>query len=110
MSVTLTEKAASEVLKIMNEGNYAEGTMLRIGVAGGGCSGLQQTLAFDTKMDEANDTVFDCHGVRVVVDMKSDIYLDGTTIDFYDGLEKRGFVFNNPNASRTCGCGSSFSV
>lgn len=110
MSVMLTEKAANEVRKIIQEGNYGEETMLRVGVAGGGCSGLQQTLVFDTKVDEMNDNVIDCHGVKVVVDMKSDIYLDGTTIDFYDGLEKRGFVFNNPNATKTCGCGSSFTV
>jgi iron-sulfur cluster assembly protein len=110
MAVTVTEKAANEVKRIMTEQNYPETTLLRVGVAGGGCSGFSYSLTFDEKVDEAIDDVYDCHGVKVVVDRKSDLYLNGTTLDFYEGLEKRGFVFNNPNATKSCGCGSSFSA
>ena len=110
MPVVVTEKAASEVKRIMQEQNHPEGTMLRVGVAGGGCSGFSYSLTFDSKHDDLVDDVYDYHGVKVVVDRKSDLYLAGTSVDFYDGLEKRGFVFNNPNATKSCGCGSSFSV
>jgi iron-sulfur cluster assembly accessory protein len=110
MPVTLTEKAASEVKRIMAEQNHPENMYLRVGVAGGGCSGFSYSLAFDDKTDEAMDDVYDVHGVKMVVDRKSDLYLDGTTLDFFEGLEKRGFVFNNPNATKSCGCGSSFSA
>jgi iron-sulfur cluster assembly protein len=111
MPVTLTETAAKEVKRIMEEQNYnQEATMLRVGVAGGGCSGFQYSLTFDEKLDEAMDDIYEQHGVRMVVDRKSDLYLDGTTLDFFEGLEKRGFVFNNPNATKSCGCGSSFTA
>ena len=109
MGVAITEKAASEVKRIMSEQNHPDEMMLRVGVAGGGCSGFQYSLTFDSKLDDGTDDVYDFFGVKVVVDKKSDLYLDGTSVDFYDGLEKRGFVFNNPNATKTCGCGSSFS-
>ncbi len=110
MAVMVTEKAAKEVLKIISEQNMATGTMLRVGVSGGGCSGFSYSLTFDEKQDEMADDVYEYHGLKVVVDRKSDLYLDGTSVDFYDGLEKRGFVFNNPNATKSCGCGSSFSA
>ncbi|MFO0946505.1 MAG: iron-sulfur cluster assembly accessory protein [Planctomycetota bacterium] len=110
MPVALTEKAANEVKKIIQEKNMPDETMLRVGVAGGGCSGFSYQLVFDSKHDDLADEIYDMHGIKVVVDRKSDIYLSGTTVDFYDGLEKRGFVFNNPNATKTCGCGSSFSA
>jgi iron-sulfur cluster assembly protein len=110
MGVQLSERAAKEVRKIMEEQNYPADTMLRVGVSGGGCSGFSYSLNFDQKSDEAVDDVYDFHGVKLVVDRKSDLYLTGTTVDFFDGLEKRGFVFNNPNATKTCGCGSSFSA
>ncbi|QDU61501.1 Iron-sulfur cluster insertion protein ErpA [Planctomycetes bacterium Pan216] len=110
MPVEITEKAASEVKKIISEQNLPESTMLRVGVAGGGCSGFSYSLTFDQKSDEKADAIHDFFGVKVVVDKKSDLYLSGTSVDFYDGLEKRGFVFNNPNATKTCGCGSSFSA
>ncbi|MBX7167846.1 MAG: iron-sulfur cluster assembly accessory protein [Pirellulales bacterium] len=110
MAVTLTEKAAAEVKKIIQEQNLGAETLLRVGVAGGGCSGFQYSLGFDTQYDEKTDSKFDCFGVPVVVDKKSALYLDGTKVDFYDGLEKRGFTFENPNATRSCGCGSSFSA
>ena len=108
MAVTLSEKAASEVKRIMDDQKIDPGTVLRVGVAGGGCSGFQYSLGFDKNFDDKVDSKYDYHGVTVVVDKKSALYLDGTTVDFYDGLEKRGFTFENPNAVKSCGCGSSF--
>lgn len=108
MAVSLTERAAKEVQKIIVDQKMEASTLLRVGVAGGGCSGFQYSLGFDQKYDEKADSKFDCHGVTVVVDKKSALYLDGTTVDFYEGLEKRGFTFENPNATKSCGCGSSF--
>lgn len=110
MSVTLTEKAASEVKKFIAEGGYGEDAMLRVAVVGGGCSGLNYSLNVATEFDEANDTRIEQHGVTLVVDRKSALFLDGTSVDYYDGLEQRGFQFLNPNAKRSCGCGNSFSV
>jgi len=109
MGVTLTEKAAGEVKKIISEQNLPEGTVLRVGVQGGGCSGFAYSLNFDSNISE-KDRVIDVHGVKLAVEKKFDPYLDGTVVDFYDGLEKRGFVFNNPNVVKSCGCGSSFQV
>jgi iron-sulfur cluster assembly protein len=111
MSVTITEKAAGEIKRAINEQQKKpEDVVLRIGVGGGGCSGFSYTLGLGDTADEAADHISDQHGIRVAVDKKSALYLDGTTIDFYDSLEKRGFTFNNPNAVKTCGCGSSFSA
>ncbi len=109
MSVTLTEKAASEVKKIITDQNLPDGTVLRVGVQGGGCSGFSYSLGFDSATSE-RDRVVDVHGVKLAVDKKFDPYLEGTVVDYYDGLEKRGFVFNNPNVVKSCGCGSSFQV
>lgn len=108
MTVTLTEKAAEEVKRIMSEQSVEPGAMLRVGVIGGGCSGLSYDLRFDTEFSELNDNKADQHGITLVVDKKSALFLDGTTVDFYDGIEARGFQFNNPNAVKSCGCGSSF--
>ena len=108
MAVMLSEKAAGEVKRIIAEQKLEEGTVLRVGVSGGGCSGFSYALGFDKTFDEKADSKFEHHGVTVVVDKKSALYLDGTTVDFYDGLEKRGFTFDNPNAVKSCGCGSSF--
>jgi iron-sulfur cluster assembly protein len=110
MGVVLTEKAASEVKRIMQEQNYGQETLLRMGLTGGGCSGFSYAFGFDTNFDDKVDFKTDQHGVSVVVDKKSALLLDGTRIDFYEGLEKRGFTFDNPNATKTCGCGSSFSA
>lgn len=110
MSVKLTEKAVSEIKRVIQEQNMPEGTMLRVGVAGGGCSGFQYSLGFDQSTDESKDLVSEQHGIQVAVDKRSGLYLDGTTIDFYEGLDKRGFTFENPNAVKSCGCGSSFSA
>lgn len=109
MGVNLTEKAAEEVKKIIADQNLPEGTVLRVGVQGGGCSGFSYSLNFDTDTTD-RDRVVDVHGVKMAVEKKFDPYLDGTVLDFYDGLEKRGFVFNNPNVQKSCGCGSSFQV
>jgi iron-sulfur cluster assembly protein len=108
MAVALTERAAKEVKKIIEDQKMEPATLLRVGVAGGGCSGFQYSLGFDQKFDEKVDSKYDCHGISLVVDKKSALYLDGTTVDFYEGLEKRGFTFDNPNATKSCGCGSSF--
>ncbi len=108
MSILLTERAATEVKRIMDDQKMEEGTVLRVGVRGGGCSGFSYALGFDNTYDDKADTKYECHGVDVIVDRKSALYLDGTTVDFYEGLEKRGFTFENPNAVKSCGCGSSF--
>ena len=110
MALMLTEKAAGEVKRIMQEQKLDDSAVLRVGVTGGGCSGFSYSLGFDKSYDESIDSKYEMHGVPVVVDKKSTLYLDGTTVDFHDGLEKRGFVFNNPQAVKSCGCGSSFSV
>lgn len=108
MAVILTERAAKEVKRVLEEQKYDAATLLRVGITGGGCSGFSYSLGFDKNYDAKADSKYDYHGVSVVVDKKSALYLDGTTVDFYDGLEKRGFTFENPNAVKTCGCGSSF--
>ena len=108
MSIVLTENAAKEVKRIIEDQKLEEGTVLRVGVTGGGCSGFSYALGFDKAFDEAADAKYEFHGVPVVVDKKSALYLDGTTVDFFDGIEKRGFTFDNPNAVKSCGCGSSF--
>jgi iron-sulfur cluster assembly accessory protein len=110
MSITITESAAKEIKRVITEQSLPEGTVLRIGVVGGGCSGFQYSLGFDQKTDTTKDQVAEQHGVPVAVDKKSLLFLDGTTVDFYEGLERRGFTFENPNAVKSCGCGSSFSA
>ena len=109
MSVSLSESAAREVKKIITEQSLPDTTVLRIGVQGGGCSGMSYTLNFDSNVSE-RDRIAELHGVKLAVDKKFEPYLEGTVVDFYDGLEKRGFVFNNPNVVKSCGCGSSFQV
>lgn len=105
--ISVTPTAAEEVKRILEkQANRDLG--LRIGVKGGGCSGLSYALGFDTQRE--GDNVFEIQGLRVLVDAKSYLYLTNTTLDFHDGLEGRGFKFVNPNAQKTCGCGESFSV
>ncbi len=108
MAVILTEDAAKEVLKVKEEQKFSPETFLRIGVTGGGCSGFSYSLGFDDKYDDTKDSKFHYHGVDVVVDKKSALFLDGTIVGWHNSLEKRGFTFENPNAVKTCGCGSSF--
>ena len=107
--IRITEKAASQVKSIMKENKVPENYALRVGVKGGGCSGLTYTLGFDGESREG-DTIIEENGVRLFVDGKSLFYLMGTELDFTDGLNGRGFIFNNPNAAKTCGCGESFST
>jgi iron-sulfur cluster assembly protein len=107
--ITLTEKAAKQVVKVKSENNIPDSHGLRLGVKGGGCSGLSYVLGFDEKPKDT-DKVMQIHGVTVFIDPKSLFYLSGTVLDFSDGLNGKGFVFNNPQATKTCGCGSSFGV
>lgn len=108
MAITFTEKAAAEVKRVKEEQKLEPEQFLRIGIAAGGCSGFNYSLQFDSQFDEKADSKYDCHGVDVVVDKKSALYLDGTTVDFLDDIGQRGFAFNNPNVMKTCGCGGSF--
>ncbi|NUN08710.1 MAG: iron-sulfur cluster insertion protein ErpA [Ignavibacteriaceae bacterium] len=107
--IKVTEKAAKQITLIRKENGIPEHFGLRVGVKGGGCSGLSYTMGFDENPKEG-DTVIEERSVRLYVDGKSLFYLMGTELDFSDGLNGRGFVFNNPNAVKTCGCGSSFGV
>ena len=107
--IKITEKAAKEVKKIMEENKVPENYGLRVGVKGGGCSGLTYSLGFDSGAKEG-DTTIESNGIKLFVDGKSLFYLSGTLLDFTDGLNGKGFVFNNPNATKTCGCGESFGV
>ncbi|GJM20966.1 MAG: heme biosynthesis protein HemY [Planctomycetota bacterium] len=107
--ITLTDKAVSEVKRIISEQGLDEAPALRVGVSGGGCSGFSYVMTFDNDKKEG-DQVMELDGVRVVLDAEAEAYLDNMVIDFNDDLSKRGFVFNNPNASDNCGCGNSFSV
>ncbi len=107
--IKVSNSAKEQVTKLLNEEHKTPGTFVRVGVDGGGCSGLMYNLTFDTEMKEG-DQSFEDNGVRVVVDRKSFLYLIGTELDFSGGLNGKGFAFINPNASRTCGCGESFSI
>ena len=106
--IKVTENAKSKAKQLMEEDGKS-GLFIRVGVKGGGCSGLMYELTFDNKIKDS-DKSFDDNGVKVVVDKKSFLYLIGTTLDFSGGLNGKGFVFTNPNADRTCGCGESFSL
>ena len=109
MAIQLTERAVQELRRIITEQGLPEGTALRVGVKGGGCSGFSYTLGFDDKINPT-DQINEVEDVKVVCDPKSFLYLNGTTVDFEDNLMGRGFKFGNPNASKTCGCGESFTV
>ena len=106
--VTLTANAVKEVKKLISEKELSEEFGLRVGVDGGGCSGMSYTIGFDKKQDK--DQEFEIDGVKVFMNKSHGLYLLGTEVDFQDGLNSRGFTFNNPNATSTCGCGSSFSM
>jgi len=108
--IQMTSKAVSEIKRIQSQDSTSTESMLRVMVVGGGCSGMSYKLGFDKEPIGPADKVFEKDGVKVVIDSKSYLYLSGTELDFTDGLNGTGFVFNNPNAKRTCGCGSSFSA
>jgi iron-sulfur cluster assembly protein len=107
--ITVTEKAKERIAALRQEEGRSDNQNIRVSVKGGGCSGLMYDLGFDAEIKPA-DQVFEDKGVKILVDKKSLLYLIGTTLDFSDGLNGKGFQFINPNASRTCGCGESFSV
>ncbi len=107
--ITVTDKAKSKVEELIRSSNLNESYFLRVSVAGGGCSGLSYKLDFDNEI-KPGDQFFEDKGIKISLDMKSFLYLAGTELDFSDGLNGKGFNFHNPNASRTCGCGESFSV
>lgn len=106
--IKVTESAKKQAVKLMEE-DGSKGAFIRVGVKGGGCSGLMYELDFDHELKDG-DKEFEDNGIKVVVDKKSYLYLLGTTLDFSGGLNGKGFVFVNPNADRTCGCGESFSI
>jgi iron-sulfur cluster assembly accessory protein len=107
--VSFTESAIQELKKLITEPGFNNSKKLRIGVKGGGCSGLSYVLGFDNNMQE-NDAVFTIEGISCVMNKTHELYLYGMQIDWESGLNNRGFTFNNPNASSSCGCGSSFAV
>ncbi len=108
--IKVSDTAKKKVIELMTDDGYDATTdYVRVGVKSGGCSGLSYDLTFD-KGTQENDKVFEENNVRIVVDKKSFLYLVGTTLEYSGGLNGKGFVFNNPNANRTCGCGESFSL
>ncbi|TZF84966.1 iron-sulfur cluster assembly accessory protein [Pedobacter sp. BS3] len=107
--VTITDKAKGKIEELMSSSGLDNSYFLRVSVKGGGCSGLSYNLDFDNE-EKPGDQFFEDKGIRIALDMKSFLYLAGTELDFSDGLNGKGFNFQNPNASRTCGCGESFSV
>ena len=110
-AIFISEKAAVKVRELMQEAGVADDPsyFLRVGVAGGGCSGLSYKMDFDNEIGPT-DQQFEDQGIKIVTDLKSFLYLVNTTLEFSDGLNGKGFHFANPNASRTCGCGESFSL
>ncbi|WP_242131785.1 HesB/IscA family protein [Aestuariivivens marinum] len=108
--IKVSETAKKKVIELMTEDGYNPSSdYIRVGVKSGGCSGLSYDLKFDKEQQE-DDKVFEDNGVKIIVDKKSFLYLIGTTLEYSGGLNGTGFVFNNPNANRTCGCGESFSL
>ncbi len=112
MSITITDRAADRIKQIRQEQEIPDEAKLRVGVVSGGCSGLTYDLEFDSNPEsvEEEDQEFEDKGVKLVVDMRSFLYLSGTRLDYTEGLDGDGFHFHNPNANRTCSCGESFSI
>lgn len=106
--IQLTEGAITELKRLLSADDFDASNVLRIGVKGGGCSGLSYVLGFDKPT--ANDNEYETEGIRFVIDKAHELYLAGMEVDWQNGLNNRGFSFNNPNASSTCGCGTSFAV
>ena len=107
--ITVSETAKTQLAQLMTDSGFAIDSYLRVGVEGGGCSGLSYKMDFDTEMRDG-DQLFEDKGVKILVDKKSFLYLVGTELEYSGGLNGKGFAFNNPNATRTCGCGESFAV
>lgn len=107
--ITVSDTAKKQAEKLMKKEGTGSESFIRVGVKGGGCSGLTYEMSFDNELKES-DQVFEHNGLKVVCDKKSMLYLAGTELDYTGGLNGKGFAFNNPNASRTCGCGESFSI
>lgn len=112
MSISITDRAAERIKQIRKEHKIADDAILRVGVVSGGCSGLTYDLEFDSNPENGDeeDQKFEDKGIKLVVDMRSFLYLSGTELDYTDGLDGEGFHFHNPNANRTCSCGESFSI
>ncbi len=108
--IAITERAAKEVGRVIEDNNMPAETWVRIGAKGGGCSGFSYVLDFDEAGPTEFDLPFEMHGLKYMVDKKSEFFMGGTILDFNDGLLNRGFVFQNPAATGTCGCGTSFST
>jgi iron-sulfur cluster assembly accessory protein len=106
--VTLTDGAINELKRIISEPDFDNSQLLRLGVKGGGCSGMTYILGFDNKTE--NDLGFDIEGISCIMNKSHELYLSGMQVDWVNGLNNRGFTFQNPNASKTCGCGTSFAV
>ena len=108
--IKVSDTAKTKISQLMNEGGFnVENDFVRVGVKSGGCSGLSYELDFDNQHGE-NDKLFEDNHVKIIIDKKSFLYLVGTILEYSGGLNGKGFVFNNPNANRTCGCGESFSL
>ena len=107
--ITVSDKAKDYIHEMMQTEGKPENSLVRVGVKGGGCSGLQYDMKFDTEIKQG-DQVFEDKGIKLVVELKSLLYLYGTELDYSGGLEGKGFFFKNPNASRTCACGESFAL
>jgi iron-sulfur cluster assembly protein len=107
--ISVTNRAKEKLVILMKEEGHPTESFVRVGVDGGGCSGLTYQLKFDTEI-HPDDKLVEDKGIKIVVSKKSFLYLVGTELDYSDGLNGKGFQFHNPNASRTCGCGESFSV
>jgi len=107
--ITMTDRAVAELKRAIAEEKVSD-IYVRVGVKGGGCSGFQYTLTLDEGYDEGKDTVYDEQGLKVVIDKRSAMYIEGTKLDYIEDLNKRGFKFDNPQSKGTCGCGSSFSM
>jgi len=110
MTIQLTKAAADEAKSYIEQQNSDVKQYLRVGVNGGGCSGFEYSIKVSQSYDEGKDTLVHQYGVDIIVDRKSALYLDGTVLDYYNDISQRGFTFSNPNAVKSCGCGSSFQV
>jgi len=108
MAILVTPEAAEQLKRAHIDSQLSENTFVRVGVVAGGCSGFEYSMNFDDQFDETKDSRYEQNGISVVVDKKSALLLEGTTLDWYSSLERSGFTFNNPNAVKSCGCGRSF--